>query len=112
MVPRWRQAYALSLICFSVAIGARAQSLSLEEKPEKPVSPPEAPTPAPTPPAPPTSPPPAIVMPEAVSTPLEYPDGARGEATVALELTLSASGDVTHAIAIDGEEPFVSAPGG
>ena len=45
-------------------------------------------------------------MPTAVSTPLEYPEGAQGEASVALELTLTASGEVTHALAIEGDEPF------
>lgn len=45
-------------------------------------------------------------MPSAVSTPLEYPQGATGEAVVVLELTLSASGDVTQANAIEGSEPF------
>jgi hypothetical protein len=106
MVPRWRQAYALALICFGAATAARAQSLSIEE--ERPQQSPAPPTPPPTAPAPPTSPPPAIVMPEAVSTPLDYPDGAEGEATVALELTLTASGDVTQAVAIEGDEPFAS----
>ncbi|HYQ15174.1 MAG TPA: TonB family protein, partial [Polyangiaceae bacterium] len=47
-------------------------------------------------------------MPKALSTPLEYPDGAKGEATVALELTLTVSGDVTVAVAIEGDEPFTS----
>lgn len=46
-------------------------------------------------------------MPEALSTPLEYPEGASGEATVALELTLTAGGDVSQAVAIEGDEPFV-----
>lgn len=45
-------------------------------------------------------------MPSALSTPLEYPAGASGEASVMLELTLSASGDVSQATAIDGNEPF------
>ncbi len=48
-------------------------------------------------------------MPTAVSTPLEYPAGAQGEASVALELTLSAEGAVTKADAIEGDEPFASA---
>jgi TonB family protein len=49
-------------------------------------------------------------MPTALSTPLEYPldAGAQGEASVALELTLSAQGDVTLAVAIEGDEPFAS----
>jgi TonB family protein len=49
-----------------------------------------------------------IVMPEAVFTPLEYPDSAQGEASVALELTLTADGAVTEARAIEGDEPFAS----
>ncbi len=47
-------------------------------------------------------------MPVAVSTPLEYPPDAQGEASVGLELTLSPEGDVTKAIAIEGDEPFAS----
>jgi TonB family protein len=47
-------------------------------------------------------------MPTAVSTPLEYPQGAQGEASVALELTLSAQGDVTNATVIEGDEPFAA----
>lgn len=47
-------------------------------------------------------------MPSALSTPLEYPEGGQGEALVVLELTLSASGDVTHARALEGEEPFAT----
>src|SRR5438445_11769732 len=92
-------------LCF-VSVSARgfAQSLSIEE--EKPPEPPPAPTPAPAPKAP--APPPVIVMPVALSTALEYPDGATGEASVALELTLSAEGAVTKAAAIEGDEPFAS----
>lgn len=45
-------------------------------------------------------------MPEPTETPLEYPSGAQGEASVALELTLSAAGDVTKAVALEGDEPF------
>ena len=47
-----------------------------------------------------------IVPPTALSTPLEYPPGAQGEASVALELTLSVTGDVTGATVIEGAEPF------
>ncbi len=45
-------------------------------------------------------------MPTAISTPLEYPTGAQGEASVTLELTLTASGSVAAAVALDGDEPF------
>jgi len=47
-------------------------------------------------------------MPSAISTPLEYPQGASGEAVVVLELTLSAGGDVTAANVLEGSEPFSS----
>jgi TonB family protein len=49
-----------------------------------------------------------IVMPTPLSTPLEYPEGAQGEASVALELTLTADGAVTTAVALEGSEPFAS----
>jgi outer membrane receptor protein involved in Fe transport len=49
-----------------------------------------------------------IVMPTALSTPLDYPADGQGEASVALELTLSATGDVTKAVPLEGDEPFVS----
>jgi len=91
------------LLLLVVPTHGYAQSLSIEE--EKP-APPPAPTPAPTPKPP--APPPVIVMPTAVSTPLEYPPDAQGEASVALELTLSAAGEVTNATAIEGDEPFVA----
>jgi hypothetical protein len=47
-------------------------------------------------------------MPTAVSTPLDYPADGQGEANVALELTLSVTGDVTRAVPLEGDEPFVS----
>ena len=97
-----RRMVSWTLLFWSVTGPVRAQSLSIEEeKPEPPA------TPAPTPPTPP-KPAPVIVMPTALSTPLEYPSGAQGEATVTLELTLSASGDVTGAKAIEGTEPFAA----
>ncbi|HEX2877055.1 MAG TPA: TonB-dependent receptor [Polyangiaceae bacterium] len=88
----------------SLAGRAVAQSLSIEEKPQ----PPEAPTPAPAPKPSVPAPAPVIVMPTASSTPLEYPADGRGEASVALELTLTAAGDVTKAVALEGDEPFAS----
>src|SRR6185436_9124680 len=93
-----------TLMLTSVTAPCFAQSLSIEE--EKPAAPASAPTPTSTPKAPPPAP--VIVMPIAGSTPLEYPDGAQGEASVALELTLTADGDVTKAVAIEGDEPFAS----
>jgi len=101
MAARSRQVWALALICFLAVKRGRAQSLSIEE--ERPASP--APTSVP---AAPTPTPRAVVMPEATSTPLDYPEGAAGEATVALELTLTKSGEVSGARAIEGDEPFAS----
>ena len=85
---------------------AAAQSLSIEE--EEPAPEPASPrTPAKPAPEPPRAPA-VIVMPAALSTPLAYPEGAEGEASVALELTLTAEGVVTEARAIEGDEPFAS----
>ena len=47
-------------------------------------------------------------MPAAVTTPLDYPQGASGEASVALELTLDAAGNVTTAALLEGAEPFAA----
>jgi hypothetical protein len=96
--------FASTLVLASSAASAFAQSLSIEE--EKPAAPPPTPTPTPAPKAP--APPPVIVMPTALSTPLEYPEGGEGEASVALELTLTVDGNVTKAVAIEGDEPFAS----
>ncbi|MDF3070821.1 MAG: tonB family protein [Polyangiaceae bacterium] len=92
-----------ALLLWSVTSRVFAQSLSVEEA----QPPPPAPTPTPAPPKAP-KPPPVIVMPEPTETPLEYPSGAQGEASVALELTLSAGGDVTKAVALEGDEPFTT----
>jgi hypothetical protein len=95
-------AVGLALAALGVSRLSHAQSLSIEEE--------KAPGPAAPTPAPPAPPPPpaaaAIVMPSPISTLVEYPEGAEGEASVALELTLSASGEVEQATALDGEEPF------
>jgi hypothetical protein len=92
-------------ICFA-ATGwtsvSAAQSMSIEERePDPPAAPPPPPPPAPPPK-------PVLVLPEPLATPLEYPAGAEGEASVTLELTLSAEGLVTEARALEGSEPFVS----
>ncbi len=47
-------------------------------------------------------------MPEPLSTPLEYPAQAQGEAVVVLELTLSPEGKVVKATTIEGDEPFAA----
>ncbi|HKY40184.1 MAG TPA: TonB-dependent receptor [Polyangiaceae bacterium] len=41
-----------------------------------------------------------------MSTPLVYPEGARGQATVVLELTLDREGRVLDALALTGDAPF------
>jgi outer membrane receptor protein involved in Fe transport len=98
-----RRLFAAALL--SVTSPAWSQSLSIEEEREEPAPQPEPKKPAPPPPP---AKPPAIVMPVAVSTPLEYPSDAQGEANVTLELTLTAEGMVVKATAIEGDEPFAS----
>lgn len=80
-----------------------AQALSVEEQPEPAPAAPAPPAPAPAP-----AKAPVIVMPVALSTPLDYPADAQGEASVALELTLSAAGAVTAAAVLEGDEPFAA----
>jgi len=46
------------------------------------------------------------VLPVAVSTPLQYPDGETGEHEVILALTIAKDGTVTEATAVKGEPPF------
>lgn len=104
MVPWRRLAWTVASAAAVVTQPAHAQSMSMEEKAPEPAPPPTTPTPAPKAPVP----APVIVMPEALSTPLDYPPGAEGEASVTLELTLSAAGDVTHATVIEGQEPFAA----
>lgn len=48
----------------------------------------------------------AIVPPKAISTDISYPEGATGTGTVVLELTVDASGNVTEAKLVSGEEAF------
>jgi hypothetical protein len=50
-----------------------------------------------------------IVPPQPLSTPLAYPEGANGDATVVLELTIATDGAVLDARAFSGEEPFLDA---
>jgi len=52
---------------------------------------------------------PEITPPQALFTPLAYPAGASGSATVVLELTLDATGAVVDARALVGEAPFSDA---
>jgi TonB family protein len=106
MVPRWTIVSTLCLggALVSFATLASAQSLSVEEaQPQPPPAPTSTPAATSAPP-----PRPVIVMPEALETPLEYPSGAQGEASVALELTITRQGDVTSAVALEGAAPFAS----
>lgn len=67
-------------------------------------APPSPDAPAPTTPAAPT-----IVPPKATSdTTVTYPEGASGEATVTLVLTIGVDGTVTDAVAREENEPFSS----
>ena len=50
-----------------------------------------------------------IVPPQALLTPLAYPAGASGPATVELELTIDRTGAVIDAHALSGEAPFRAA---
>ncbi|WP_437774965.1 TonB-dependent receptor domain-containing protein [Sorangium sp. So ce1097] len=61
--------------------------------------------------APPDAPPAGALVPPAPLTPLAagYPDGAHGDATVRLVLTVNADGTVRSAVAEEGPEPFASA---
>lgn len=47
-----------------------------------------------------------IVPPEALATPISYPEGASGPATVELELTIDRAGAVVDASVLSGEAPF------
>jgi TonB family protein len=51
----------------------------------------------------------ALVPPIAISTPLAYPEGASGSATVVLELTLSPGGRIVEVRVIEGVPPFSDA---
>ncbi|HKO53999.1 MAG TPA: TonB family protein, partial [Polyangiaceae bacterium] len=92
-------------VCFVPC--ALAQSISIDDGP--PRSEPPAPPP-PSTPAPARAPAPEPVSPpRAISTPLDYPAGARGAQEVVLELTITKEGTVTRALAISGEAPFSDA---
>lgn len=47
-----------------------------------------------------------MIPPRALSTPTDYPPGARGEQEVVLELTIEKDGTVSRARSISGEAPF------
>lgn len=51
----------------------------------------------------------AVTPPQALSTPVEYPEGASGAAEVVLELVVSPEGGVTTARATSGPPPFADA---
>ena len=50
-----------------------------------------------------------VTPPEALSTPVDYPEGASGTAEVVLELVVSTKGEVTDVRATSGAPPFTDA---
>ncbi|HYJ09276.1 MAG TPA: energy transducer TonB, partial [Polyangiaceae bacterium] len=109
MVCRWLQAaLLLGLVCAARPTFAQSLSIEQEQEQEQPEEPKPAEPGPKTAPAPAPARPPVIVLPVAKATPLEYPLEGKGEASVALELTLTAEGVVMKATAIEGDEPFTS----
>ncbi|HET9929379.1 MAG TPA: hypothetical protein VFQ35_01775, partial [Polyangiaceae bacterium] len=86
-------------------LSARAQSISIDEEHKKPrempVAPPPSATVAKAPPAP-------VRPPSPLETPVEYPEGAQGEAEVVLILTVAVDGSVTNAEIASGAPPFAA----
>lgn len=99
MQLRLRAATAGCLVLVTTA--ASAQSVSIDAEREAPAAP-TAPPPAPPPP--PRAP--TIVKPVPKAVDVVYPEGAEGRAEVVLELTISATGDVTDATLVEGSSPF------
>jgi hypothetical protein len=84
-----------------------------QAEPPPPASPPAAPssgTPPTSPaPAPPNTAPPNVTPPKLASEPsFPYPEGASGDATVLLTLTINADGTVQEAVPAESNEPFSS----
>ncbi len=98
-------ARAMALFVLATASPSLAQSVSIEDNPEpgavEAPAPPHA-TSSPTPPRAPVTPP------EPLLTELLYPDGAHGESSVELLLTLNAEGNVMEVAVLVGDEPFAS----
>lgn len=107
-----------------VVVAAVAQPAAAQVPPTTRPGPAPAPSPDPAPPsappapAPPPSAPPngerppltGVVPPRLATAPeVPYPDGASGDATVLLTLTVNSDGSVRQAQATRGEEPFASA---
>ena len=100
---RWRLfSYTAILLGFAYLTEARAQSTSIQERVEEP----SWAKPAETRPVARDSE--TITRPQVKSASIDYPQGARGEQEVVLELTISKDGVVTRARAVSGDEPFAS----
>jgi TonB family protein len=107
MVVRGRSGAPVALRAFGLLGLLLASSRGLAAPPAGDESSIEAPVQkAPPPPAP---KPAAVVPPKALETPAPaYPEGASGDATVVLELTVARDGSVRDAKVVSGEEPFAS----
>ena len=98
-----RVAGACLLVVLGSSNASYAQSVSMDE--------PNPPQPAPSSVAPVPSAPARveqIVLPVAISTPLEYPEGAGGEHEVLLVITISKDGQVVQATSLKGDPPFTT----
>ena len=93
----------IGAVCFAPCLFAQSISIDDDSAPEKPLAPPPTSSPVPAPAPVPVTPP------QAISTPIGYPQHAQGEREVVLELTIGKDGSVTTARAISGEEPFTDA---
>lgn len=104
VVRRWALGAAL-FASLALPVSARAQSSSIDEGSDKQRQ-------SPAPPRPPVSapiaPPPVVRPPSPLETSVDYPDGAQGDAEVALVLTVAGDGSVTTAEVVSGAEPFSS----
>src|ERR1700759_930461 len=52
--------------------------------------------------------PPAMAPPKPIDTPVTYPEGASGDASVILELTVNEDGTVGNVGRVEGPEPFAT----
>jgi TonB family protein len=107
MVSASRSSAAIALAAFAFTSSETAASSAEEPAPRAAPAPPAA--------APPearsTEPPKLEIVPPRASseTNVEYPEGGVGDATVELELSISATGEVTNASVTAGDAPFAEA---
>ncbi|RYZ09768.1 MAG: TonB-dependent receptor [Myxococcales bacterium] len=93
-------AWASSLAVLATALPSWAQTATMEETPEEAAV--SAPKQVPVAPAPVAR----VTPPEPLLTDMVYPEGARGEASVELLLTVNTDGAVIEATVVSGPEPF------